>query len=247
MKMLVKRLLRSAGLDVVLAKNSGTLSLNVLNILKAKRIGCVFDVGANTGQYGRFLRQLGYSGHILSFEPVPNTFGMLEAAAAGDPKWRCFPLALGERAERRTINVYRSGNFTSFLAASDYARGVWPEDVEKSHEETVDVARLDAVYRGLVEGDLPGLDGEACMLKMDTQGFDESVFAGASGILDRVAAIQSEISVIGIYDNMPDGLDTLRLFRDHGFYISGMFPVTRDESLAAIELDCLLVRRDGES
>lgn len=244
MKMLVKRLLRSAGFDVILTRNNNTLGVAVMNILRAKRIGCVFDVGANHGQYGRFLRQIGYGGYILSFEPVRAAFDMLEAAAAGDPKWRCFRLALGERAERRAINVYRSGNLTSFFPASDYGRTMWPDQFEISHEETVDVVRLDEFYRDLVGGELPGLDGAACMLKMDTQGYDVSVFAGASGILDRIAAMQSEISVIGIYDGMPDGLDTLRLFRDKSYYVSGMFPVTRDESLAAIELDCLLVRRE---
>ena len=82
-----------------------------------------------------------------------------------------------------------------------------------------------------------------CMLKMDTQGYDINVFKGAHGIISKIEALQSEISTIDIYEHMPDGFDALKFFREHGYYISGMFPINREESLAAIEFDCLLVKR----
>jgi len=39
-------------------------------VLRRLDINCVLDVGANQGQYGLMLRGLGYSGYIVSFEPV---------------------------------------------------------------------------------------------------------------------------------------------------------------------------------
>ena len=49
------------------------------------QINCVLDVGANQGQYGRFLRQTGYQGWIISFEPSPADFQVLAERSAADP------------------------------------------------------------------------------------------------------------------------------------------------------------------
>ena len=241
MKALIKHAINKMGFDVVKLKDSNfTLAANLMNIIRARKIECVFDVGANTGQYGKLLRQIGYQGHILSFEPVRHVFEMLEAAARQDPKWACFQNALGESEEQKNINVYESTDFSSFLEANAYCKNTFAS-IEVTHSEAVRVSPLQDIYPDIMKdiGDVP------CMLKMDTQGYDLNVFRGSYGILDRIEAIQSEISIINIYDDMPDGLDALRIFREHGYDVSGMFPVNRDETLAAIEFDCLLVKRHG--
>lgn len=47
-------------------------------VLLRLEIDCVFDVGANCGQYGQNLREIGYRGTILSFEPGLLAFRDLE-------------------------------------------------------------------------------------------------------------------------------------------------------------------------
>jgi len=105
--------------------------------------------------------------------------------------------------------------------------------------EIVDVVRLDDIFGEIV-------DRTGCAnfyLKMDTQGYDINVFHGAIESLEKIKSIQSELSLISLYNDMPHAYEILNEFHQHGFFISGMYPVTRDESLAVIEYDCVLVKR----
>ena len=53
-------------------------------------IDCVFDIGANAGQYATMLRtRVGYRGHIVSYEPIPELAAKIRAAAALDPALVC--------------------------------------------------------------------------------------------------------------------------------------------------------------
>jgi FkbM family methyltransferase len=240
-KTLVRKFLNRAGFDVVKLRNSNhVLSTNLMNVIGLYGIRCVLDVGANTGQYGQFLRQIGFRGQIISFEPVKHVFDQLKSAARGDPDWRCFHCALGDADEKRDINVYKSTVFSSFLKANEYSKEHWAS-LNESTVERVEIRRLDTFFPEIAGsiGDSP------CLLKMDTQGFDLNVFRGAGRVLDRVVALQSEVGMIKIYENMADSYDALRVFRDHGFDVSGMFPINRDESLAVIEFDCLMVKRSA--
>ena len=47
----------------------------------------VIDVGANTGQYGKKIRKAGYSGTIISFEPISSAYLKLLETSKSDPKW----------------------------------------------------------------------------------------------------------------------------------------------------------------
>ena len=85
-------------------------------------------------------------------------------------------------------------------------------------------------------------------LKSDAQGSDLEVLRGANGSLARIAAVQTEVPIKTIYEGMPSYTQVLGFLERHGFELTGVFPVTRDQELRVLELDCILVRagsRDG--
>lgn len=112
MKKLIRYVLNKIGFDIARTKNSNeTLSKHLLNVLANKNIECVIDVGANEGQYGVFLREIGYKGYIVSFEPVNSVYDILKENCDQDNKWSCYNFALGDKNEEKIINVYKSTVF----------------------------------------------------------------------------------------------------------------------------------------
>ena len=226
-----------------LQKDQPTLGAHLKRLLPLLEIDCLLDVGANDGQYAAMLRRIGYRGRIVSFEPVAKTYAALVERAAKDPDWKVFHCALAAKAGRQKIRVTRSTVFASFLDPSEYSRKKYPDDMPVERIEEVRVRTLDEVLQEATQG----LESPKLFLKMDTQGYDLQVFAGAKKSLPRILALQTEISIQALYKGMPNYLQSLDKYTKAGFVISGLYPVSRDrETLALIELDCVM-RRVGSS
>jgi FkbM family methyltransferase len=205
-------------------------------IIEGLGIDLIIDVGANEGQFAREIRSF-YRGTILSFEPVSSAFAKLASLAASDPDWHARNFALGSRPSRLTINVAGETAFSSLLKSNEYCQRRFGDESVGTTEEMVVVRRIDDV---LAE-EAPAIAGRRILVKMDTQGYDMEVFRGLGERLESVVAIQSEVSLIPIYDGMPHWTDTISLYEREGFGVAGFFPVTRDSG-RVIEYDCLLIR-----
>ena len=210
---------------------------HVAAVLRMYRVNCVLDVGANRGQFAAALRRAGYTGPIASFEPVPEAFDDLRRRAAGDPAWTTYPYALGRKDGTTTINVV-PGTLSSVLPATRfgarrYARLRDPVPLE------VPVRRLD----GLLDTVLGAVPDARPYLKLDTQGYDLEVFAGLGARTGEIVAMQAELALMRIYENMPRMDDALAVYEGAGFEITGLYPVSRQSRTARVlELDCVMVR-----
>jgi len=215
---------------------------NLSQVLERLNINCVLDIGANRGQYGLMLRSLGYSGYIVSFEPVRESFQGLRAIARRDPKWTAHQWALGAQATHAPIHVTRGADFSSVLTPTQYSIERFGASAPVEHVEQVEVRRLDAILRDVIAH----VDCPRLFLKTDTQGYDLAVFAGAAGVIDRVLGLQSEIAAVPLYEGAPTMIEALQTFQSEGFELSGLSAVSRDPDTARVlEYDCLMVRRNG--
>lgn len=210
-------------------------------MLRRTGVNVVLDVGANVGQFGHRLRRSGYTGRIVSFEPVEETARALRRAAAGDTDWHVHTCALGEADEDSEINVVPGGLMSSLLPASRFGRR-WRSKLGDSHTEAIRVRRLDGLFDEVVRG----VAEPRVFLKMDTQGYDARTFRGAGEKVHSVVGLQSEVPFLPIYDGMPGFSDMLHLYESAGFATSGIFPIThQDSTLRAIESDLLMVRPEA--
>lgn len=211
---------------------------HVASLLAMYGVDCVLDVGANRGQYGLALRRAGYTGHIVSFEPVADVFDELRATAARDGRWTAYPYALGREDGTTTINVV-PGTLSSVLAPTRFGRKRYARLREPVTSE-VPLHRLETILDDV----LPAPAGTLRpYLKLDTQGYDLEVFAGLGDRVEDVVAMQAELSLLQIYEGMPDLAEALEAYREAGFDITALYPVSRQSTTARVlEFDCVLVR-----
>lgn len=201
-------------------------------------IDTVLDVGANAGQYRDFLRHaLGFRGTIHSFEPISALAQALEARRGEDRLWHVHHYALGRETVQAQINVMAKDDFSSLRAVSSSAPGLFRAQTVVARTESITLRRLDEVLADL------GLDPARSYLKLDTQGFDLEVLAGAPHTVARLPALQLELAIQHIYEGVPDYREVLTQMEGLGFVPSALFPVSCDRQLRAVEFDCVLVRR----
>ncbi|HEU4974008.1 MAG TPA: FkbM family methyltransferase [Baekduia sp.] len=211
---------------------------HIASLLTQYRVGCVLDVGANRGQYGLALRRAGYTGHIVSFEPVADVFAELQATAAADGRWTAYPYALGREDGTTTINVV-PGTLSSVLTPTRFGRKRYAQLREATTSE-VELHRLETIFDDVLPGPA---DEVRPYLKLDTQGYDLEVFAGLGDRVQDVVAMQAEVSLLQIYEGMPDMAEAVAAYREAGFDITALYPVSRQSATARVlEFDCVMVR-----
>jgi FkbM family methyltransferase len=231
-----RELRRTLKIDIVRTYNTATLTHHLEEVFKVYRIDTIVDVGANEGQFGAMARELGFTGDIHSFEPVKQTYDKLVRTAAHDARWTTHNLALGRQHGTLAINVSEGSVFSSLLKPNDYGAERFA-GIKVQRQEQIEVSTFDRFMQKHIGGE------RRIFLKMDTQGYDLEVFGGAAASLNSICCILSELSLIPIYDGMTDYLETLATYQKHGFSVSGMYSVNRNDDLSLIEVDCVMVNR----
>ena len=89
----------------------------------------------------------GYTGRIVSFEPVSRQFERLLAAAAGDDAWECQNRAGGASSGTATINISGNDGFSSSLLAMNQAHERAVGESRYEGEREIEVGELDEALR----------------------------------------------------------------------------------------------------
>lgn len=184
-------------------------------MLAQHQVDLVLDVGSADGGYGTSLRQFGYDGRIVSFEPLSQAYESLCATIAGDPQWTAHHVALGSEPGEATIHVASNSNSSSLLPMLDAHRAAAPS-IDYVAEETVTVARLDDVAAEDV--------GSAArpFLKIDTQGFEREVLAGGPDTVARCVGLQLELSFVPLYEGGMLVDEAIGWAYQQGFHLVGI-------------------------
>jgi FkbM family methyltransferase len=233
----VLSLLRSQGFHVVRLPQGEVTATNIRqHWIDRLGIDLVVDVGANEGQFVGWMRDRGYAGRIVSFEPQAAAFAACSALWGNDRRWTGLRMALGESKGELALQIAGNSMSSSLLPMLDSHVNALPSSAIVS-EEMVPVERIDAAIG-------PHLDGASQLyLKIDTQGFELPVLRGATGLLDKVAFLELELSLVPLYDGQALLPETVSAVQAMGFtpvWLEQGFSDEREGRM--LQMDGLFVR-----
>jgi FkbM family methyltransferase len=197
-----------------------------VNVLDGSGFAPVLDrisiVGMDIGARGDIMPDLLPMARCVTaigFEPDPQEIVRLNEQAAAESPWKkllYLPYALGEQHGTKPLHIYSAAGCSSLLPARRdigvlFSRGDY-YDLVKTVDITV--APLDSV----VETEkLPFPDH----IKVDVQGAEKDVFAGARASLESALAVRTEVSFFPLYEGQPLFADIDSDLRGRGFVMMG--------------------------
>jgi FkbM family methyltransferase len=230
-----KKLLRKFGVDIVYFP--GDALRGRISLLKAHSINLLFDVGANEGQYAQLMRTIGYTGRIVSFEPLSSAFPILAARAKQDNAWEAVHMAIGDEDGEVEINIAANSQSSSIL-------DMLPSHVQAAPDssyigrEKVPIARIDSIARRYYR------EGDNLFLKVDTQGFERKVIEGASATLEAVRGIQLEMSIVELYQGEDTFIDMIAWLQQKGYELHSLEPGFREPNTGRLlQVDGIFFRK----
>lgn len=204
--------------------------------LSNNKINKIFDVGANQGQFAQGIFDLGYTGKIISFEPINATFKQLVNNSRKNPNWNPKNFALGDFDGFSEINVSPLSASSSILPFVQDMVDVVP-DLNYVRKEKIEIKKLDSIFDEYVESN------DRVFLKIDTQGFEKTILDGAIQSLEKLTMIQLEMSLVEIYQGEYTMQQMISFLRNYGFELWALEPgFYHPKTRKLLQVDAIFMR-----
>lgn len=197
---------------------------------------CIVDVGAHHGQFSLLARALYPSAELICVEPLPEALARLRAVHARDERVRILPFAAASENAVRSLHVSRKTDSSSLLPILTSYVDAFP-GTEEMRTIDVETRTLDYLLRGNIN--------RPALLKIDAQGGELEVIAGAASVMPHVDVAFVECSFVEFYRGQALADEVIGAFRRHGLRLDGVFSVVRDRGGRCLQADLLFRRSQG--
>ncbi len=210
-------------------------------MLSYHRVNTIFDIGANEGQFGVILRDFGYRGKIISFEPLTQAREELLKISQKDSLWKVAPqAAIGDENGEIEIHIAGNSESSSILEMLDSHIEAAPNSKYIGNEK-VPLRKLDTLAPDFIEKD------SVVFLKIDTQGYEEQVMNGAHDLMKNIVGLQLEISLVPLYEGHSLIDEMLQNLKEKGFELWGVSTVFSDPNTAQLlQIDATFFRTSAK-
>ncbi len=201
-----------------------------------KDIDSIWDVGANEGQFAFMASSVWPELPIYSFEPDPVVYKKLCSNFIKHKiHGRTHELALADTEGDKQFLRYESNVNNSFL------------ERDKSVDRTGNQILVSCKTLDVISTQLPEV--KSAFLKLDVQGFELEVIAGARNFLKRCRYVQIEVSFSSPYSGGANADQVLLAMRQLGFECIEILDLLRDKKAnhKIIEADLLFQRIQSDT
>lgn len=237
-KRIIKHAFRMLGLEVHRYSADASPTVQLMSVLKEFGIDMTFDIGANKGQFANEIRNGGYRGDIVSFEPLSAAHTSLTLAAENDSKWKVHPrCALGDYDGEIKINISSNSVSSSILPILTTHTTASPLS-SYCGQEVANIWKLDTIAEQYC------IDGRNLFLKIDTQGYEWRVLDGAKETMPYVNCIMIELSLSELYKGQHLWRETIDRLEGEGFFLWSLLPGFKDpQSGQTYQVDGIFTKR----
>ena len=183
--------LRDAWRSDWLVHEAETTGLDLLPEGQWRNLRTVVDVGANVGQWSTMLLDLVRPQKLIIIEPQPAAFDRLTQLFGDRPEIELHRVAIGDREGVVKFHITRDTTGASVLPPREEMRELIGSNWTVQSEIEVPMTSLDILLK-----DLP----EISLLKIDVQGLEKAVLAGATACLARTDFLLVELNYMPQYE-----------------------------------------------
>jgi FkbM family methyltransferase len=204
-----------------------------LAVMADLEISTFIDVGANIGQFSALIAYLHPRAEIFAFEPMPAACRRYRSAFP-ESRVRLFEMGIGHAGGVQQLHITNRTDSSSLLKP-----GIRQEKAFGVHE----IATLSVPVRQLSDVLIMDDISRPCLMKIDVQGAELDVLAGAARILDNVDFIYLELSFVELYEGQPHATEVLKYLFGVGYLLQGVYNQTSTKAFGPTQADFLLARK----
>lgn len=187
--------------------------LELLPARELQRLGVVVDVGANVGDWTASVLEVADPDLVIAVEPGPRTAELLRARFPAGARVRIVEAAVGSSNGRTAFHVTEHSHAASVVLASGSHRHLLGAGADVTEDIDVQMVSLDSL--------LADID-RISLLKIDVQGYERAVLAGAKQALAKTTWVLLEANFVHQYEGDALLPELVLTMEEAGFELTNM-------------------------
>jgi FkbM family methyltransferase len=209
---LIRNFLNKFGYEIVKNKNLSD-DFSVGSWITRLNISTIIDIGSNEGQFIQSIDNILPGKKIIAFEPIKSVYETL-VANTRHLNITTYNMGLSDQNGTSEINISKNLVSSSLLNMEELHKQAYPESAY-INKEVIELRKLDDVVK---IADLQ----KRILIKIDVQGYENKVIAGAKNTIAAADVIIIEFSYQPIYEGQWLFHETYSYFTSNGFKFIGL-------------------------